>query len=47
MTLMSVAEEIQQLGNALRADVIAWGVAAVGLAIAVSAAMWVMRLLRS
>ena len=46
MWMMSVATEITQLGNALKADVMAWAGAALGIALIASAAIYVMRLLR-
>ena len=47
MVLLSVATEIEQLGNALKADVMAWAGAALGIALIASAAIYVMRLLRT
>lgn len=45
MRMMTVATEIQSLSDALNADVILWGTAAIGLSIAAAAVMWVKRLL--
>jgi hypothetical protein len=39
-------QQINHLGRALQGDVIAWGAAAIGLAVIAAAAMWVIRLLR-
>ncbi len=45
MRMMTVATEIQQIGSALDADILAWGAAAIGLAIAAAAVAWVKQLL--
>ncbi|KXK02785.1 MAG: hypothetical protein UZ03_NOB001001876 [Nitrospira sp. OLB3] len=45
MHMMTVSSEIQQIGTALDADVLAWGAAAIGLAIAAAAVAWVKKLL--
>ena len=47
MVLATVATDLQQLGNALSADIIGWGAAVIGIALTASAVIWVMRLLRS
>ncbi len=41
----SVATEIGQLGQALSGNILAWGAAAIGLAVAAAGVMWVKRLL--
>ena len=40
------AHQINQLGHALANDMIAWGAAAIGIAVVAAAAMWVIRVLR-
>ena len=40
------ANQIHQLGQTLANDVLAWGTAAIGIAVIAAAAMWVMRVLR-
>ena len=40
------ASQIQTIGNALAADLLAWGTAAIGLALVAAGAAWVLRLLR-
>ena len=40
------ASQIQTIGNALAADLVAWGKAAIGLALVAAGAAWVLRLLR-
>lgn len=45
MRMMTVASEIQSLADALSADVVLWGAAAIGLSIAAAAVMWVKRLM--
>jgi hypothetical protein len=47
MVLATVATDLQQLGQALAADVIAWGAAVLGIALTASAVIWVLRLLRA
>ena len=47
MVLASVATDLHQLGQALAADVIGWGVAVVGIALTASAVIWVLRLIRA
>ncbi|UVT18544.1 MAG: hypothetical protein H8K03_11975 [Nitrospira sp.] len=46
MAWASVASDLQQLGNALAADIIGWGAAVIGIALTASAVLWVLRLLR-
>ena len=41
-----MATQINQLGSMLAADVIAWGTAVIGIALAASAVIWVLRLMR-
>ena len=43
----TVATDLNQLGNALRADIIGWGSAVLGVAVTAMAVVWVLRLLRS
>lgn len=40
------AQQINQLGHILASDILAWGAAAIGIAVVAAAAMWVMRVLR-
>ena len=47
MMLATVATDLQQLGQALAADVIGWGAAVIGIALTASAVIWVLRLLRA
>jgi hypothetical protein len=47
MVLATVATDLQQLGQALAADVIGWGAAVLGLALTASAVIWVLRLIRA
>lgn len=42
-----MATQINALGNTLAADVLAWGVAVIGIALTASAVVWVLRLIRS
>jgi len=42
-----MASQIQRLGQMLGADVLAWGTAAIGIALAASAVVWVYRILRA
>lgn len=44
--MATVASDLQQLGNALSGDIIAWGTAVIGIALTASAVIWVFRLLR-
>jgi hypothetical protein len=47
MVLATVATDLQQLGQALAADVVGWGAAVIGIALTASAVIWVLRLLRA
>jgi hypothetical protein len=47
MAWATVATDLQQLGNALSADLIGWGVAVIGIALTASAVFWVLRLIRA
>ena len=47
MVLATVATDLQQLGQALAADIIGWGTAVIGLALTASAVLWVLRLMRA
>jgi len=47
MMLATVATDLQQLGQALAADVIGWGAAVIGIALTASAVIWVLRLVRA
>ena len=38
------AQKITQMGNALAGDLLAWGAAAIGIAMVAAAAMWILRL---
>ena len=40
------AQQIQTIGNALAVDLVAWGPAAIGLALVAAGAAWGLRLLR-
>lgn len=40
------ASQINNLGSTLQGDMIAWGAAAIGIAVIAAAALWVMRVLR-
>ncbi len=42
-----MAQQINQLGSMLAADVIAWGAAVIGIALTASAVLWVLRLVRA
>ena len=42
-----MASQIQALGNSMVVTVLAWGTAAIGIALAASAVVWVYRILRS
>ena len=39
------ASQIQSIGNALASDLVAWGIAAIGLAVVAAGVKWIMRLL--
>jgi hypothetical protein len=47
MVLATVASDLHQLGNALAADIVGWGSAIIGIALAASAVIWILRLIRS
>jgi len=47
MVLATVATDLQQLGQALAADLIGWGAAVIGIALTASAVIWVLRLVRA
>jgi hypothetical protein len=47
MVFATVATDLHQLGNALSADLIGWGVAVIGIALTASAVIWVLRLMRA
>ena len=47
MVLETVATDLQQLGQALAADIVGWGAAVIGIALTASAVVWVLRLLRA
>jgi hypothetical protein len=47
MRLATVATDLQQLGAALSADLVGWGLAVVGIALTASAVIWVLRLMRA
>lgn len=40
------AQNITQIGNALAGDLLAWGAAAIAIAVVAAGAMWILRLLR-
>jgi hypothetical protein len=40
------AQQINHLGRVLEADLVAWGAAAIGMAIVAAGALWVLRMLR-
>ena len=42
-----MASQIQALGNSMVATVLAWGTAAIGIALAASAVLWVYRIIKS
>jgi len=42
-----VANQIQALGNSMVVTVLAWGTAAIGIALAASAVLWVYRIIKS
>ena len=39
-------QQIQTIGNALATDLVAWGTAAIGIALVAAGAAWVFRLIR-
>ena len=47
MVLATVATDLQQLGQALAADIIGWGAAVIGIALTASAVFRVLRLMRA
>ena len=47
MVLATVATDLQQLGQALAADLIGWGAAVLEIALTASAVIWVLRLIRA
>ena len=47
MVFATVATDLQQLGQALAADLIGWGAAVIGIALTASAVIWVLRLVRA
>jgi len=47
MVLATVATDLQQLGQALSADLVGWGLAVLGIALTASAVIWVLRLMRA
>ena len=47
MVFATVATDLQQLGQALAADIIGWGAAVIGIALTASAVIWVLRLIRA
>ena len=47
MVRTTVATDLQQLGQALSADLVGWGAAVIGIALTASAVIWVLRLLRA
>jgi len=47
MAWATVATDLNQLGNALNADIIGWGTAVLGVALTAMAVVWVLRLLRA
>jgi len=40
------ASQITTIGNVLATDLLAWGTAAIGIALVAATAMWILRLLR-
>lgn len=42
-----MAAQINQLGQMMAADILAWGGAVIGIALSASAVIWVMRLMRA
>ena len=47
LILADVAADLTAIKNLLIPDIIAWGVASIGLGLTASAVMWVMRIVRS
>ena len=47
MVFATVATDLQQLGQALSADLVGWGLAVLGIALTASAVIWVLRLIRA
>jgi hypothetical protein len=47
MRLATVATDLHQLGTSLQADIIGWGAAVIGVALAAMAVIWIYRLLRT
>lgn len=47
MVFATVATDLQQLGQALSADLIGWGAAVIGIALTACAVIWVLRLIRA
>jgi hypothetical protein len=47
LIMADVAADLTAIKNLLIPDIIAWGVAAIGLGLTASAVMWVMRIVRS
>ncbi len=47
MAYATVATDLQNLGNAMSADIIGWGAAVIGIALTASAVVWVLRMLRA
>jgi len=47
LKLADVAADLTAIKNLLIPDIVAWGVATIGLGLTASAVMWVMRILRS
>ena len=47
MVRATVASDLQQLGQALSADLIGWGAAVIGIALTAAAVIWVLRLVRA
>jgi hypothetical protein len=47
LRLADVAADLTTIKNLLIPDIVAWGVAAIGLGLTASAVIWVMRIVRS
>ena len=47
MTMADVAADLTAIKNLLIPDIVAWGMAAIGLGLTASAVMWIMRIVRS
>ena len=45
MFLADVASDLNTLGTALSADLVAWGSAVIGVALTAAAVIWVMRMM--